>query len=211
MKALALLLVFARAPVPGRCKTRLMPRHGARGAAALHRQLCTLTLQHAQASGLPVELWCAPDSGHGFFHRCRRTQGVVLRRQCRGDLGRRMRHALAAGLRRAERVLLVGTDCVLLNPERLHAAAAALNGFDGVLQAAEDGGYVLIGVRRAVPALRGIAWSSGRERAQTESRVRRQGLHWTRLPALWDVDHPQDVRRARRAGLLPRGPRQAPD
>lgn len=211
MKAAALLLVFARAPVPGRCKTRLMPRYGARGAAALHRQLCTLTLDQAQASGLPMELWCAPDSGHGFFLRCRRRGDVVLRRQSSGDLGRRMTHALRDGLRRAERVLLVGTDCALLTPQRLRTALTALDACEAVLQAADDGGFVLIGARERAPALRGIAWSSGRERVQTESRLQRQGLRWTRLPALWDVDRPADVRRARKAGLLPRGHGQAPD
>ena len=194
------LMVFARAPVAGRCKTRLAACYGARGAARLHRQLVRATLSTACASGLDVELWCAPGSAHGFFHACRRDYGVRLRTQVLGDLGRRMALALA----RAGGGLLIGTDCAVLKVSDLQAAAAALRaGSDCVLQASIDGGYVLIGTRTAAPsALRGIDWSSGRELAQTRTRLRRLGLRVAELPVLWDIDRPADVRRARGLGLL---------
>lgn len=202
-----LLIVFARAPVPGQCKTRLAGRYGRRNAASLHRQLVELSLRAAAASGAAVELWCAPDAGHGFFLRCRRQSGTRLRRQPHGDLGRRMAQAIDDGLRRGARhVVLVGSDCAAMDATHLRAAADLLGASaDAVLLPAEDGGYVLIGARRPLgAALRGIAWSSGRELAQTRSRLRGRGLRVAELPPLWDVDHPADVRRARRTGLLPR-------
>ncbi|MER2582515.1 MAG: glycosyltransferase, partial [Candidatus Competibacter sp.] len=58
----ARLLIFAKAPIPGRVKTRLAGRLGTRGAARLYRQLLCRTLALARAARLcPVELWCAPD------------------------------------------------------------------------------------------------------------------------------------------------------
>ena len=92
-----------------------------------------------------------------------------------------------------------------MSPEVLREAARRLvaNEADVVLQPAADGGFVLIGARRALgQALRGIAWSSGRECAQTQARLERRGLRVSRLEPSWDVDHPADVRRARREGLL---------
>lgn len=198
------LMVFARAPVMGRCKTRLIPAYGARGAAAMHRDLSERTLALATASGIASELWCEPDSGHGFFHACRRRNGVALRRQPAGDLGHKMGYALNAALRSgAHKALVIGTDCAALMVTDLRAAIAALDQHDCVLQPATDGGYVLIGARRPVhAALRGIRWSSGLELAQTRQRLALRGLSCALLPPLWDVDHAPDVRRARAEGLL---------
>jgi hypothetical protein len=200
----ARVLVFARAPVPGACKTRLIPALGRAGAAALHRRLLVATLETARASGCTVELWCAPDTGHGFFARCRRQYGVQLRRQPAGDLGRRMALALGRVLREGpERAVLIGSDCPELAPADLKRALAALGQADCVLQPSADGGYVLIGARRLERrALAGVAWSSGRELAQTRGRCIRLGLRVRELRALRDIDTPGDYRRARRAGLL---------
>ncbi len=197
------ILVFARAPVPGRCKTRLIPRLGADGAAALHRRLITQTLRTANGSGTPVELWCAPDTGHGFFARCRREFGVKLHRQCTGDLGRRMALALQQSLCDATRVILVGTDCPTLTKRDLQDALQVLETVDAVLQPATDGGYVLIGARRRISrALQGVDWSSGHELAQTRRRLARANFTWDELPSRDDLDTPADYRRARRHGTL---------
>jgi hypothetical protein len=199
------VIVFARAPVPGACKTRLIPAYGARGAARIHRALVRRTLE--TVSALPrtrIELWCEPDTEHGFFSTLRRQFGLHLARQPTGDLGRKMGLALtrrlAAGCGKA---LLIGTDCPALTTADLRAAAAALDGADVVLQPSEDGGYALIGAQRFAPsALRGIDWSSGRELQQTLARLRCRGLSCELLPLRWDVDQPKDVKRAQRAGLL---------
>ncbi len=197
------VIVFARAPIAGRCKTRLIPRLGAQGAAALHRRLVRRTLLAACGSGLVTELWCAPDAAHGFFARCRREFGVRLHRQCRGNLGDRMAHALARALRDASGVILIGTDCIDLGPQDLRDAAQALDRFDVVLQPARDGGYVLIGARRIAPvALRGVRWSSGQELTQTRARLRRANLRWHELPSRRDLDTPADYRAAVKSGML---------
>ncbi|MBI2382634.1 MAG: TIGR04282 family arsenosugar biosynthesis glycosyltransferase [Gammaproteobacteria bacterium] len=198
------ILIFARAPVPGRCKTRLMPRLGAAGAARVHRQLVRRTLGAALATGLPVELWCAPDARHGWLQGLRRQHGLRLKRQAPGDLGRKMTLAIRDALARgADKVVVVGTDCPVLAPQDLRDAFSALDRHDCVIQPAADGGYVLIGARRLpARALAGIAWSTGGELRQTRSRLARLGLSCAELPARWDVDTPADYRSARRAGLL---------
>ena len=204
-RAPARVIVFARAPVPGRCKTRLVPALGRGGAAALHRKLVRRTLAAAHASDGTVELWCAPDASHGFFATCRREFGVRLRRQPAGDLGRRMALALARTLREGTGVaVLVGSDCPVLTGRHFADALAALEGADCVLQPSTDGGYVLIGARRIERrALAGIAWSSGRELAQTHRRLARLGLSLSEAAPLMDIDTPRDYRKARRGGLDP--------
>ncbi|MBC7621623.1 MAG: DUF2064 domain-containing protein, partial [Candidatus Saccharibacteria bacterium] len=64
---------------------------------------------------------------------------------------------------------------------------------DVVIIPAEDGGYVLIGMRRWVPqALQDIAWSTDQVLAQTRAQLLACGASWQELPALWDVDEPAD-------------------
>ncbi len=200
-----LVIVFARAPAPGRCKTRLIPVLGASGSARLHRRMGLRTIATALESGAAVQLWCTPDTRHPFFLACRRDFGVRLRRQPGGDLGRRMALALARVLTEgANTVVLAGTDCPSLSSQDFNNAFAALAKGGGVLlQPSTDGGYVLIGARRMPRrALAGIAWSSGHELAQTRRRFTRLGLRSKELPQRADVDTPADYRRARRAGLI---------
>ncbi|MEI2771716.1 MAG: TIGR04282 family arsenosugar biosynthesis glycosyltransferase [Candidatus Competibacter sp.] len=201
----ARLLIFAKAPIPGRVKTRLAGRLGTRGAARLYRQLLCRTLALARAARLcPVELWCAPDARHGFFVACRREYGVRLRRQCAGDLGKRMSHAFNRTSTENGYAVLIGSDCASVGTTELRAALDQLaTGRDAVLGPAADGGYVLVGLRRPCPSLfRGIAWSTPAVLAATRRRLRQAGLYWAELPVGWDVDTPADLRRLRRSEKL---------
>lgn len=196
----ARLLIFAKAPVPGRVKTRLAGRLGVRGAAELYKQLLRGTLAMACTARLcPVELWCAPDARHGFFTACRREYGVRLRRQCAGDLGQRMSHALDRALHESEQAVLIGGDCASVGAMELRAAFDYLvDRRDVVLGPAVDGGYVLVGVRRPRPAMfRGVAWSAPTVLEATRRRLERAQADWVELSVGWDVDTPADLRRLR--------------
>jgi len=190
--------VFARAPAPGRAKTRLLPVLGSVGAARLQRRLTlrALSLAHAAAIG-PVTLWAA-DYRHRFFRALQARSGVDLRAQIDGDLGARMAAVFAA---HGGPLLLIGSDCPALSVADLTAAAKALretgkDAVEAVFIPAEDGGYVLVGLRRPQPLLfSGIDWGSQQVMAQTRERLGDLGLRWQELPALWDVDRPEDLAR----------------
>ena len=180
------IIVFARAPRAGRVKTRLIPLLGEQGAARLHARLLRRALTTALEADLgPVELW-------------------TLRRQRGADLGARMYHAFARSLRRAERVVLIGSDCPVLRGRDLRKAARWLaGGADAVFAPAEDGGYALVALRRVSPRLfRGVEWGGAQVMAQTRARLAALGWRWRELPLVWDVDRPEDYRRLERAGLL---------
>lgn len=194
--------VFARAPVAGAVKRRLIPALGAEAAAALHAELVDWALQRVTSAGLgPVELWGTPAPEAVFFRRCRERYGVTLHAQGRGELGARMAHALADGLCRASSVVLVGTDVPRADGPLLAAALDALNRADAVFAPAEDGGYGLVGLNRTVPGLfEGIDWGGPAVMAQSRARVQALGLRHTELATVWDVDRPADLPRL---GALP--------
>jgi rSAM/selenodomain-associated transferase 1 len=185
--------------VAGQAKTRLSPLLGPAGAARAQRRFTRRTLASARAATpLAPTLWCAPDTSHVFFRALRQRSGVLCEPQAGGDLGARMLHVMAGHLARQPHlpVLLIGTDCPMLSPGHLHAAARALREHDVVLVPAEDGGYVLIGMRRLVPQVfEAIAWSTPQVMAQTRDRLRAAGASWHELPPLWDVDEPADWQR----------------
>ncbi|MDE2082774.1 MAG: TIGR04282 family arsenosugar biosynthesis glycosyltransferase [Burkholderiales bacterium] len=199
--------VLAKAPIPGLAKTRLIPALGAVGAARLQRWLTRRALQTARDAALgPVTLWCAPDAGHRFFRALQCTSGLRCRVQAPGDLGARMHAAFRLHCADGP-LLLIGTDGPSLRPEHLRRAAQALVDRDGdghgdkadaVFHPAEDGGYVLVGLRRPQPALfDGMTWSTAEVMACTRTRARAVGLRLRELETLWDVDRPEDLARLR--------------
>jgi len=201
----AALVVFARAPEPGRVKTRLVPLLGEKGAARLHARLVERTLRTAAASGFDdTYLYCSPRTRNDFFERMQDRFGLRLCSQGQGNLGDRMYRAFERALRRHSFAVLVGSDCPALRPTDLRAAARALRaGADAVLVPAEDGGYPLIGLRRVSRRLfDGIAWGSPRVLAQTRRRLNALRWRWRELRTVWDVDRPEDVLRLRRSRLL---------
>ena len=191
------IAVFARAPVAGAVKTRLIAMLGAEGAARLHERLVERTLATAVEARLgPVELWCSPDTSHPFFTQCAARFGVELHRQDGADLGDRMHRAFESALDRHRALLLVGSDCPALEPRDLAAATRALDTHDAVLIPAEDGGYVLVGLTRPHATLfEGVAWGTPAVMEATRARLVASGLRWAALPALWDVDRAEDYAR----------------
>lgn len=195
------LIIFARAPEPGRVKSRLVPLLGKRGAARLHARLVEKTLRTAQAAGFAsMYLYCSPGIKGDFFRKMQEQFNVHLRSQGRGNLGDRMYRAF----RSHSCAVLIGSDCPALRPADLRAAARVLReGADAVLAPAEDGGYPLIGLRRVSRRLfEGIPWGGPLVLAQTRRRLKALGWRWKELRTLWDVDRPEDVARLRRSRLL---------
>ncbi len=194
----AAILVFAKAPLPGRAKTRLIPRLGEAGAARLQARLTARTLRTARATGFAaVELHATPSRTHGLFAFYGKSLHVEIKKQQGRDLGERMHNALARALRRHRPVILVGTDCPELTAADLRRAARLLcGGCDAVLAPAEDGGYALIGLRKVSAELfSGIVWGGPDVYAQTAKKLARTGYRWRALRTVWDLDRPADLER----------------
>jgi uncharacterized protein len=193
--------VLAKAPVAGFAKTRLVPALGTEGAARLQERLIARAVATACAATVgPVTLWATPDENHAVFRSLAKHSDIALRRQCDGDLGARMLAAVAAADGPA---LVIGTDCPALTAEHLRLAAVVLrSGTDAVVLPAEDGGYVLIGLRRPQPALfADMRWSTPQVMEETRRRLRSLGLSWQEPATLWDLDVPEDLVRLRELGL----------
>lgn len=191
----ARLLVFARAPVPGATKTRLVPELGAEGAAQLHAALIAHTLAVAAvARPHELQLWHAGDDADGTLANMADAAGASLQRQPEGDLGARMEHALGQATADGRPAIVIGTDCPWLSAAALQEADTMLASADAVIGPADDGGYVLLGLRGVVPSLfTDIDWGTDKVLATTRERLTELGWNWRELPTRPDVDRPEDL------------------
>lgn len=192
------VVVFARAPVPGTAKTRLVPRLGAWRAARLQLRLTERALRTATAAALGEVVLCVtPRRNSPAFLSLSEKYRIAIALQGAGDLGERMSRALERALRTHRNVIVIGTDCPALKPLDLRRAARLLRGnCDVVIAPAEDGGYVLIGLRKPCPRLfKGVEWGS--DSVLRETLARSKGLKVKLVRTLWDVDRPEDLARLR--------------
>lgn len=188
--------ILAKAPVAGLAKTRLIPQLGADSAARLARWMLARSVATALAARLgPVTLWCAPDCAHPAFAAYAADTRLSLQPQPEGDLGARML-AAARAARTPAGVLIIGSDCPQLDAHTLRTAACALAEHDASVIPAEDGGYVLIALRRAEPAVfSDLPWSTAELMARTRARFAALGWQVAEAASHWDVDEPADFER----------------
>jgi len=189
------VIVFAKAPLPGFAKTRLVPALGEEGAAALAEKMLRYTLcQCVEAEVGSIELCVAPGVEHSYWQSFSLPQAVRMSSQGEGDLGQRLRRAAMRANNAGDPVLLVGTDCPQLTAGRLRAAASALKNSDAAIYPARDGGYVLLGLNRAEPVLfEHIRWSTGMVARQTRERLDQCNMRCAWLETLVDIDEPRDL------------------
>ena len=189
------IVVFAKAPVPGRVKTRLIPALGETGAAQLAERMLEQALQQALAAAVgPVELCMSPAPDTPEWASIRLPAGIETSDQGEGDLGARMARPAQRAIARGEAVLLTGTDCPDLSAARLRVAAAQLAGHDAVLHPATDGGYPLLGLRAFDATLfENMPWSTAAVADLTLQRI--TALGWTVWvgDTLRDIDEPADL------------------
>lgn len=198
------VIVFAKAPLAGYAKTRLIPALGAAGAARLAERMLVHAVAHAVTADIgPVEVCAAPDATHPAFDGLAALHALALTAQGAGDLGARMQRAFARRLAAdaqppVEAALLIGTDAPALDAARLRRARDELKAHDAVFVPALDGGYALVGLRRPAPAVlaalfEGMAWSTPTVMARTRERLAALGLRVAELDAVADIDEPADL------------------
>lgn len=192
-----LLALFAKAPIPGQVKTRLVPPLRPEEAARLYEaMLLDIVDQHAETRADRV-LWYAPADAEGWFRRTL-PAGWSLRPQRGHDLAARMAHLFRDHAREGyDRMVLRGTDSPTLPPEQIDAAFEALERVDLVLSPDRDGGYNCIGLRAPCDGLFELETSTASLLEETLAGARAAGLRAETLPPHYDVDTASDLSRLR--------------
>jgi rSAM/selenodomain-associated transferase 1 len=200
------IAVMAKAPRAGPCKTRLQPllspeQCAAMSVAFLADITANLALAAQSAPIVPYVAY-APAGTESLFDgilapgtRLLLADGAPPVPEGVEKFGRCLLHAIEAMLALGhDAAIVLNADSPTLPTRCLLAAHAALAapGDRAVMGAAEDGGYYLLGVKKAHAALvTHIAWSTDIVAAQTRTRARDAGITLSELDAWYDVDDPE--------------------
>lgn len=194
-----LLILFAKAPVPGRVKTRLQPDFSPEQSAELHRAFVRDTLQtlHGMAPVADLELHTDTDTDAW------RDVEVARQLQMGGDLGARLFQALHGGLEVGRpQVMVVGSDAPTLPVA--HLAELLRIDADVAIGPSEDGGYYAIAARRVHPRMfAGVEWSGPKALEGTVAACRACGLTVATGKNWFDVDTAAELARLAASPGLP--------
>ncbi len=197
-----ILQLFAKAPLAGLAKTRLIPALGEVGAAALAKKMLQHTLAECQEAvaqsdinyQLKLELWATPAVSKVAWRDINIPTSAKVYTQVEGDLGRRMGFAAEQGLAQAAGIILLGSDCPAISLASLQWAANALQSHDSCMVPTFDGGYALLGLRRYTPRLfADIPWSTAEVASITRQRLAECGMSLLEHPKVHDIDDATDL------------------
>lgn len=190
-----LIIIFAREPVFGQVKTRLIPSLGENGATQLYIRLLDHAIANVTQSNLcPLEICITPESHENYFLD-RLDNKFNITRQDKGHLGQRMYHAINIALKNYNKVILIGSDCPFLSKEELQQAVVALESHDMVFSPAIDGGYVLVGANKInAEVFENIEWGSEHVMRQTREILLANDISCKELSEQHDIDIEEDLK-----------------
>ncbi len=194
------VILFTRFPQPGKVKTRMINRLGPQDAAELHRKMTEQVIHRVQPAlqSRKIQLQVYYYGGSQQEMTDWLGKNYTFCPQQGNDLGRRMAHAFARTIRQgAERILLIGSDCPDIDAGIITSGLAKLHSHDLVLGPAADGGYYLIGLcaggSEYVSLFNNIDWGTDQVLEQTLTQAKMDGLSYTLLSKLNDIDRPEDL------------------
>lgn len=186
------LILFAKAPIAGKVKTRLGSHCSDQQAADIAERLMQASIQRAcEAWPGKVYLSVWLDHEHPFFTKMLREYPIQILHQCDGDLGEKMRDALES---QGYPAAVMGCDAPHVSLDSLQRAYRELAQGRSVIGPALDGGYYLLGLaERADRLFRNKTWGQNEVFAQTLLSARHLELELYQLSALNDIDEWPDL------------------
>lgn len=192
------ILIFAKRPLLGHCKTRLAKGVGDAGALLIYQALLDHTLAAVRETSFRKVLMVDPPEHAATGPQWAPEMDAYVP-QAPGDLGERMSAAVAGAFGRgAEKVILIGCDCPQISKDTVFSSFNALDHTDVVLGPTVDGGYYLLGLKENHASLfKDVPWSTGEVFEKTLNILKFQTLSYISLDTFSDVDTLEDFRQVR--------------
>jgi len=220
-----LLIVFSKEPMLGQVKTRLIPSLGEQGALTLYKKLLKSTLDNCtrfieeslihdpDKPSRTLKVCLAEKFSPIYAQQLKSDYDVEVSQQQGENLGERMANAIMHGLQNFSRVVIIGGDCVSVNAEYLAQAFSTLDQQDCVVGPAEDGGFVLIGIKKPknlqkrsrlydvmntkqqTTIFSDILWGESNVLHMLLANLEKLQVTFNVLPVRWDIDEVQDLKK----------------
>ena len=197
------LIIFSRLPIGRETKTRLAAVLTEAERAALHlamwANIFKSVLDFNAVNACDIYLYWT-GSGNALDYAQYIPPQFILREQCQGSLGDRMREAISEvfALNKYSRVCLIGCDIPELKAVNLAHAFDMLDYNDAVIAPTFDGGYWLIGMRKFIYNIFDAPprdWGNESVFNWTLEHIKSLGLSCAVADKLLDIDTPEDLKR----------------
>ncbi len=191
------IVIFTKNPELGKVKTRLIPELGRRNAYNLYCELLQHTLNTVtKLKNIDTYIFTTPSINHRFFNTYKNNLSISFQLQKGDDLGERMHNAFIEMLAKYKMVILVGCDCAEISVSVLTNAVAALENNDVVIGPSNDGGYYLIGLKKAnLNLFNSIEWGTSTVFNKTVERIKKDNLSCYKTEKLIDIDEYDDLKK----------------
>ncbi|MEM6966273.1 MAG: TIGR04282 family arsenosugar biosynthesis glycosyltransferase [Bacteroidota bacterium] len=184
------LIIFIKNIEKGKVKTRLAATVGDDRALEIYKTL----LAHTR------KVTTAVDAERFLFYssfiekKDEWSEDFFIKKIQRGDdLGARMVNAFSEVLKKQDKVVIIGSDCISLTPKILQMAFEKLDEVPFVIGPTFDGGYYLLGMNRLETSLfENMEWSTASVFPTTIQRIEALGEKYFSLPQLSDIDYEED-------------------
>ncbi|MDH3695288.1 MAG: TIGR04282 family arsenosugar biosynthesis glycosyltransferase [Gammaproteobacteria bacterium] len=189
--------LFAKKPVPGSVKTRLLDEFSMQQAADIASGLLHATVARVCAVWPGQVIVCVwPDDNHPEFTQIKQKNSVEFSQQVTGDLGQKMHAALQEGITNHGAAAVLGCDIPHISKETLQSAFQSLCDGRNAIGPTDDGGFYLLGLTQANEKIfDNINWGTGSVLDRTLSGLERCKIAKPELlPSLRDIDTAEDVR-----------------
>ena len=193
------LIIFVKNPIEGNVKTRIAKTAGHARATEIYRELLAYT--RSVTEKLPADDYTKTVYYGDFINENDLWNGWSKALQPEGDLGTRMKQAFCEQFEKgAEKVVIIGSDCLELQPQHLQEAFQALQSSDVVIGPSTDGGYYLLGMSRLHEVIfDAMPWSQPTLMEKTTAALQSRKLSCYLLPPLTDIDEWDDYVTAKEA------------
>ena len=191
-----ILILFAKKPVLGKVKTRLCPPLSSSQAKDVASFLIKKSVENLSAHWPgKIDLCVWPDSNDTIFAELNQCFNITLSNQVSGDLGEKMRVALAQNLQKGHNAMVMGIDVPHCSKDILNSAYEALKADKNVIGPTHDGGYYCIGVTKTKPSMfENVQWGSKMAYSQTLLSCAAAKICFDSiLPSLDDLDTFEDL------------------
>ncbi|GAB4538520.1 MAG: TIGR04282 family arsenosugar biosynthesis glycosyltransferase [Thermodesulfovibrionia bacterium] len=191
------LIVFVKAPIKGRVKTRLSPYLSDDQILRLYKSfLNMITMRCSRLKDVDRFLGCTPSKEDGFLLNLAKGYGYRCFEQKGNNLGERIINAFKEHLDMGyKKVVIIGSDSPTIPLEYIRMAFRSLEEMDLVIGPCNDGGYYLVGAKRLYDSpFKGIPWDTSDVLNKTLDKLNSMGVNYFLLPFWYDIDRIEDLR-----------------
>lgn len=189
------VICFTRVPRPGQTKTRLLPILNPQQCESLHTAFLRDLSKVYENMDADLFVAYAPDPEPAVLKEIFSTAKSFFPQEG-ADLGEKMLHAIESVLKKGyDACILTGSDLPLLTAEHLNSGFSALESTEITLGPTSDGGYYLVGMKKACPEVfSNQKYGNSTVWENTLTAVKNAGYSFAPALSCDDVDTPDDLK-----------------